>query len=88
LSIHLIIKQYVENFDGPAVSSIRRAIAEVKQRWSVIGWATKNFLSLAPPCFVRHVKLLVSAAFAVVSINQPALGPRDELWLVLLMFNA
>jgi hypothetical protein len=27
----------------------------------------QNLLSRAPPCFRRHVKLLVSAAFAVVS---------------------
>jgi hypothetical protein len=42
---------------------------EVKQRWSVIGWVTKNLLSRAPPCFGRHVKPLVPAAFAVVSTN-------------------
>jgi hypothetical protein len=45
----------------------RREIAEVKQRWSVIGWVTKNLLSRAPPCFGRHVKPLVPAAFAVFS---------------------
>jgi hypothetical protein len=28
-----------------------------------------NLLSRAPPCFGRYVKLLVPAAFAVVSIN-------------------
>jgi hypothetical protein len=27
-----------EELDGPAVSALRRAIAEVKQRWLVIGW--------------------------------------------------
>jgi hypothetical protein len=27
----------------------------------------QNLLSRAPPCFGRHVKLLVSAAFAIVS---------------------
>jgi hypothetical protein len=43
---------------------INSAIAEVKQRWSVIGWVTKKLLSRAPPCFGRHVK---SAAFAVVN---------------------
>jgi hypothetical protein len=36
-------------------------------------------LSRAPPCFDRHVKPLVPAAFAVVSIHQPALGPRGGL---------
>jgi hypothetical protein len=32
---------YTEDIDGPAVSALRRAIAEVKQHWSVIGWVTK-----------------------------------------------
>jgi hypothetical protein len=44
-----------------------------------------NLLSRTPPCFGRHVKPLVHAAFAVVS-HQPALGPRG-LWPVLLMCN-
>jgi hypothetical protein len=39
----------------------------------------------AIPCFGRHVKPLVPAAFAVVSTHQPALGPRGGLWPVLLM---
>jgi hypothetical protein len=50
----------------PAVSAHRRAIAEVKQHWLVIGWATKNLLSRAPPCFGRHVEPLVPSVFAVV----------------------
>jgi hypothetical protein len=53
---------------------LRRAIAEVKQRWSVIRWVTKNLLSQAPSCFRRHFKPLVPAAFAVVSTHQPALA--------------
>jgi hypothetical protein len=28
---------FIEELDGPAVSALRRAVAEVKQRWSVIG---------------------------------------------------
>jgi hypothetical protein len=36
---------------------------------------------------VKHVKLLVPAAFAVVSSHQPALGPLGGLWSVLLMCN-
>jgi hypothetical protein len=59
-----------EKLDGPAVSALWRAIAEVKQRWSVIGWVTKNLLSRAPPCLGRQVKPLVPAAFAVVSTHQ------------------
>jgi hypothetical protein len=42
---------------------LRRAIAEVKQRWSVSG-VTKNLLSPAPPWFGRHVKPLVLVAVA------------------------
>jgi hypothetical protein len=33
--------------DGTTVCALRRAIAEVKWRWSVIGWVTKNLLSQA-----------------------------------------
>jgi hypothetical protein len=62
-----------------AVSALRRAITEVKQRWSVIRWVTKNVLSQAPPCFGRHVKSFVLAAFAIVSTHQPALGRRGGL---------
>jgi hypothetical protein len=58
-----------------AVSALRRAIAEVKQRWSVMGWVTKNLLSRATPCFGRHVKPLVSAAFTVRT-HQSELGPK------------
>jgi hypothetical protein len=72
----------VYELDGPAVSALRRAIAEVKQRWSVIGWVTKNLLSRAP-----HVKLLVPDAFAVVSNHQPVMGPRGGLYPVLLVCN-
>jgi hypothetical protein len=33
-----------KELDGPVVSALRRAIAEVNQRWSVIGWMSKNLL--------------------------------------------
>jgi hypothetical protein len=56
-------------------------------RWSVIRWLTKNLLSVAPPCFGRHVLPLDVAAFAVVSTHQPALGLRGVLWPILLMCN-
>jgi hypothetical protein len=46
---------------------------------------TKNVLCRAPPCFGRHVKPLVPAAFAVVSTHQSALPPRGGIWAVLLM---
>jgi hypothetical protein len=32
------------DIDGIAVSALRRTIAEVRQRWSVIGWVTENVL--------------------------------------------
>jgi hypothetical protein len=68
-----------EEFDDPAVS----AIGKVNQRWSVIGWVTKNLLSRAPLCFGRHVKPLVPAEFAVVSTHQSTLGPRGGLQVVI-----
>jgi hypothetical protein len=67
-----------DDLDSPAVSAFRRAISEVKQRWSVIEWVTKNVLSRAAPCFGSHVKSLVPAAFAV-STHQSAPGPRGGL---------
>jgi hypothetical protein len=75
----------IKEIDGHAVSALRRVIAEVKQRWPVIGWVTSNLLSRTPPCFGRYGKLLAPAAFSV--FNQPALGPRGGLWAVLLWCN-
>jgi hypothetical protein len=68
-------------------SALPRAIAEVKYRWSVTGWVTKNLLSRALPCFGKRVKLMVPSAFLVVNTHQPALGLRGGLWAVLLMCN-
>jgi hypothetical protein len=36
-----------------------------------------------PPCFGRHVKLLVPAAFAVIGTHQSVQEPRGGLWAVL-----
>jgi hypothetical protein len=55
------------------------AIAEVKRRWSVIGWVTKHLLSRTHPCLGRHIKPLVPPTFADVSTHQHALGPRGGL---------
>jgi hypothetical protein len=60
----------------PRGQCARRAIAEAKQYWSVIGWVTKHLLCRAPPSFGKHVRPLVPAAFAVVSTHQSSLGPR------------
>jgi hypothetical protein len=62
-----LVLAHLDGAQWPRGQCAWRAIAEVKQRsqkW-VIGWVTKNLLSRAPPCFGRHVKLLVGA-FAVV----------------------
>jgi hypothetical protein len=67
-----------------AVSALRRAIAEVKQRWSVNEWVIKNLLSRALP-FGKHFKPSVSAVFAVVSTHQTALSLRGGLWPVYIM---
>jgi hypothetical protein len=75
----MAVESFNEELVGPAVSALGRAVAEAKQRWSVIGWVTKNLLSRSLPCFGKHVKPLVSAAFAV--------GSRGGLWHVLLMCN-
>jgi hypothetical protein len=75
----MITLHSVTKLGGPAFSALRLAIAEVKLSWSVIGWVTKNLLSLAPPYF--------PAAFEVISTYQPALGSRGGLWPVLLMCN-
>jgi hypothetical protein len=65
------------------ITALRRAILEIKQRWSIIDWVTKNVLSRAPWCFGKHAKPLVPAAFANVSTHQPELGPRGGLWLLI-----
>jgi hypothetical protein len=70
-----MVKRASEELGGRAVSALG-----VRSR-------TKNVLSRAPPCFGRHVKQLVPAAFAVVSTHQSALGPRGGLWPVLLVGN-
>jgi hypothetical protein len=79
-------------FDSSSVINVRgvpwprgqcaSVIAEVKQRWSVIGWVTKNLLFQNPACFGSHVKPLVPAAFAVVSTHQSGLSPRGGLWAI------
>jgi hypothetical protein len=71
-----------EELNGPAVSALWYAIVEVKQRCSVFGWVTKNLIYIAHPCFERHVKPLVPAAFPVISTHQHVLGPRGGLWPV------
>jgi hypothetical protein len=52
-------------------SALRRAIAEIRQLGSVIGWVTKNLLSRAPTSFGRHGKPLVPAALQSLAHTNP-----------------
>jgi hypothetical protein len=51
--------------------SCESSIAEVKEPWSVIGWVTNNLLFWVPSCFGGHVKRLVPAAFAALTLTNP-----------------
>jgi hypothetical protein len=60
----------VDELHGLAASALRvrsRKLSDVRKGQSWMG--DQNLLSRAPLCFGRHVKLLVTAAFAVVSFN-------------------
>jgi hypothetical protein len=94
--IYLISKQAHrpdEELDGPAVSALRRAIAEVKQRWSVIGWVTKylHLQSLAPtnPHWARVVGY---GPFSLCVIHKEGLWPSsvgiDRLMMMMMKFIA
>jgi hypothetical protein len=74
----------VEELVGLAISALQHTIAEVKRRWSVIVWVTKYLLSSNPPCFGRHVKLLVLAAFAIISTHSRVLtsGTRPVVKII------
>jgi hypothetical protein len=63
----------LDELDGPELSAVRRAIAEVKQHWSVVGWVTQNLLSQAPPCFGMHVKQLAL-------LHLQSLTPTNPHW--------
>jgi hypothetical protein len=63
-----------------ALRALRRAIAELKQHWSVIGSVTINLLSRAPHCFGRHVKPLVwhwARVMDLYVIHKEGLCPRS-----------
>jgi hypothetical protein len=70
-------KMYYLDLLRASKGTLRRArrsvIAEVKHRWSVIGWVTKNLLSQAPPCFGRHVK-------PVGRLHLQSLAPTNPHW--------
>jgi hypothetical protein len=70
----------------PYGSHIKRTGHNPLRRPGVNWWVVPS-ANAAPPCFGRHVKPLVPAAFAVVSTHQSTLGTRGGLWPVLLMCN-
>jgi hypothetical protein len=79
-----VVREALLDANCPAVIALRRAIAQIKQRRSVIEWVTKiYYLEL----FRASKGTLIPAAFAVVSTHQPALGPRGGLWPFRLMCN-
>jgi hypothetical protein len=75
INIVKIVWTMFEELDSPVVSAL--GVRSLKLTLS----------PRAPPCFGRHAKPLVPAAFAVVSTHQSALGPRGGLWPVLLVGN-
>jgi hypothetical protein len=69
-----------EELDGPAVSTLSVRSRKLNNVFKVCHrMGDQNLLSRARPCFGRHVKLLVPAAFAVVSTHssfkEPSLKP-------------
>jgi hypothetical protein len=80
LYLYVLDFTYIAELYGPTVSALRRAIAEAKQRCSVIGWVPKNLLSRAPTCFGRHVKPLVPAALQ-------SLAPTNPYWARFLLMR-
>jgi hypothetical protein len=72
-----------------AVNAHRHVSAEVKQRWSVIGWLAKNLLFRAP-CFGRHVKPLVPDSKDInrlMIIMMKEMDVSDVLFLILQRFG-
>jgi hypothetical protein len=61
----------IKELDDPAVSALRHAIAEVKQRWSVIGWVPKNLLSRVP---------LASESMLSCWLHLQSLAPTNPHW--------
>jgi hypothetical protein len=58
-----------KELNRPAVNALRRAIAEVKQLWSVIGWATK--------CYYRALEGKLSRWSR---LNLQSLAPTNPHW--------
>jgi hypothetical protein len=59
-----------EKLDGRAVSALGvRPRKLIPVSTASLRMGDQNLLSRAPPCFGRHVKLLVPAVFAVVSTH-------------------
>jgi hypothetical protein len=72
---------HIWELDGPALSMLRRAILEVKQRLSDIKWVAKNVLWWAPLCFGRHVKPLVP-------LHLQPLAPTNPHWAYVVSYGS
>jgi hypothetical protein len=58
------------------ISALRCAIAEVKLRWSVIGWVTKYIISSSS--VLRKARQAVGPGFICSRYHHHALRPRGE----------
>jgi hypothetical protein len=81
-----------EELDGPAVSALRLKIVEVEQRWSVIGWVTKNLLSRTPPCFgtptnTHCARVVGYGPFSLCVIHKEGLCPSSRDINRMMMMN-
>jgi hypothetical protein len=65
-------KQLLE-LDGSAVSALWRAIAEVKQHWSVIGWLTKTY-------YLELFRASEGALSRWTRLHLQSLAPTNPLW--------
>jgi hypothetical protein len=59
-----------EKLDCPAVSALGVRSRKLNNFGRSSDGLSKNGLSRDPPCFGRHVKLLIPAVFALVSTHQ------------------
>jgi hypothetical protein len=64
---------FFEELHGPLISALRRAIAEVKQRWTFIGWVTK----------IYHLELLRASEGTLSCwsrLHLQSLAPTNSHW--------
>jgi hypothetical protein len=59
--------------DSSAVSTLRRAIVEVKQHWPVIGWVTKNY-------YLELLRALEGTLSRWSGLHMQLLAPTNPHW--------